>query len=141
MCIEPLSPPFVYIIYYMYITRQCHNHWLFGWCSQEAESAIAAMNGQWLGSRSIRTNWATRKPPTLKSDCKYIASNKVIYIYIYFKLLTTNTLSRWIFPITLRHELCGYKAFDVGNLIMGHVVVKSGYFYVYLRFFLFILID
>jgi hypothetical protein len=21
------------------------------------------MNGQWLGSRSIRTNWATRKPP------------------------------------------------------------------------------
>ncbi|XP_050420484.1 nucleolysin TIAR-like isoform X2 [Adelges cooleyi] len=34
----------------------------------EAESAINAMNGQWLGSRSIRTNWATRKPPTLKSD-------------------------------------------------------------------------
>ncbi|CAH1725346.1 nucleolysin TIAR isoform X4 [Acyrthosiphon pisum] len=34
----------------------------------EAESAIAAMNGQWLGSRSIRTNWATRKPPTLKTD-------------------------------------------------------------------------
>jgi hypothetical protein len=22
------------------------------------------MNGQWLGSRSIRTNWATRKPPS-----------------------------------------------------------------------------
>ena len=21
------------------------------------------MNGQWLGSRPIRTNWATRKPP------------------------------------------------------------------------------
>ncbi|XP_014256009.1 nucleolysin TIA-1 isoform X2 [Cimex lectularius] len=34
----------------------------------EAESAIAAMNGQWLGSRSIRTNWATRKPPIPKSD-------------------------------------------------------------------------
>lgn len=24
------------------------------------------MNGQWLGSRSIRTNWATRKPPASK---------------------------------------------------------------------------
>ncbi|XP_046658381.1 nucleolysin TIAR-like isoform X2 [Homalodisca vitripennis] len=34
----------------------------------EAESAITAMNGQWLGSRSIRTNWATRKPPAPKSD-------------------------------------------------------------------------
>ncbi|XP_055680226.1 nucleolysin TIAR isoform X1 [Lutzomyia longipalpis] len=34
----------------------------------EAESAITAMNGQWIGSRSIRTNWATRKPPTNKAD-------------------------------------------------------------------------
>lgn len=34
--------------------------------TQEAESAITAMNGQWLGSRSIRTNWATRKPPASK---------------------------------------------------------------------------
>ena len=30
----------------------------------DAENAIATMNGQWLGSRAIRTNWATRKPPT-----------------------------------------------------------------------------
>jgi len=28
----------------------------------EAENAIMAMNGQYLGSRNIRTNWATRKP-------------------------------------------------------------------------------
>ncbi|KZC12706.1 Nucleolysin TIA-1 isoform p40 [Dufourea novaeangliae] len=35
---------------------------------KEAESAIGAMNGQWLGSRSIRTNWATRKPPAPKSE-------------------------------------------------------------------------
>lgn len=35
---------------------------------QEAETAITAMNGQWLGSRSIRTNWATRKPPNTKPD-------------------------------------------------------------------------
>ncbi len=30
----------------------------------DAQSAIEQMNGQWLGSRSIRTNWAARKPPS-----------------------------------------------------------------------------
>lgn len=30
---------------------------------EDAENAIAGMNGQWIGSRAIRTNWATRKPP------------------------------------------------------------------------------
>lgn len=39
---------------------------------QEAESAITAMNGQWLGSRAIRTNWATRKPPATKAERKYL---------------------------------------------------------------------
>ncbi|KAJ3660077.1 hypothetical protein Zmor_004547 [Zophobas morio] len=34
----------------------------------EAENAIQAMNGQWLGSRSIRTNWSTRKPPPPKTE-------------------------------------------------------------------------
>lgn len=32
----------------------------------DAENAITTMNGQWLGSRAIRTNWATRKPPTTR---------------------------------------------------------------------------
>lgn len=29
---------------------------------EDAEKAIGCMNGQWLGSRPIRTNWAIRKP-------------------------------------------------------------------------------
>eukprot|EP00095_Tigriopus_kingsejongensis_P000528 snap_masked-scaffold356_size197960-processed-gene-0.11 protein:Tk00528 transcript:snap_masked-scaffold356_size197960-processed-gene-0.11-mRNA-1 annotation:"nucleolysin tiar" len=29
----------------------------------DALTAMEQMNGQWLGSRAIRTNWATRKPP------------------------------------------------------------------------------
>ncbi|KAH7640880.1 uncharacterized protein LOC124496035 isoform X1 [Dermatophagoides farinae] len=33
---------------------------------QDAENAIAGMNGQWLGHRPIRTNWATRKMSSLK---------------------------------------------------------------------------
>ena len=27
----------------------------------DAEAAITQMNGQWIGTRKIRTNWATRK--------------------------------------------------------------------------------
>ncbi|GFS46815.1 nucleolysin TIAR [Trichonephila inaurata madagascariensis] len=34
----------------------------------EAENAISAMNGQWIGNRAIRTNWATRKPPANRSQ-------------------------------------------------------------------------
>ncbi|EYC37096.1 hypothetical protein Y032_0827g2553 [Ancylostoma ceylanicum] len=29
---------------------------------ENAEKAIASMNGHWLGRRAIRTNWATRRP-------------------------------------------------------------------------------
>ena len=32
----------------------------------DAENAISTMNGQWLGSRAIRTNWATRKPSSAR---------------------------------------------------------------------------
>ncbi|XP_071513892.1 cytotoxic granule associated RNA binding protein TIA1-like isoform X5 [Panulirus ornatus] len=34
----------------------------------DAETAITNMNGQWIGSRNIRTNWATRKPPAPKNN-------------------------------------------------------------------------
>ncbi|XP_015929482.1 nucleolysin TIAR-like isoform X2 [Parasteatoda tepidariorum] len=34
----------------------------------DAENAIGTMNGQWIGSRAIRTNWATRKPPANRSQ-------------------------------------------------------------------------
>jgi nucleolysin TIA-1/TIAR len=36
----------------------------------EAENAIHSMNGQYLGSRSIRTNWSTRKPPAPRESIK-----------------------------------------------------------------------
>ena len=44
----------------------------------EAENAIALMNGQWLGSRSIRTNWATRKPPANRNDGTYFCQTPVL---------------------------------------------------------------
>jgi len=50
--------------------------------TQEAENAIAAMNGQWIGCRPIRTNWASRKPlaPNQKegmNDCLLITKRSV----------------------------------------------------------------
>ncbi|XP_049520865.1 cytotoxic granule associated RNA binding protein TIA1-like isoform X2 [Dermacentor silvarum] len=36
----------------------------------DAENAIGTMNGQWLGSRAIRTNWATRKPPANRTQAE-----------------------------------------------------------------------
>ncbi|CAF3662191.1 unnamed protein product [Rotaria socialis] len=44
---------------------------------QDAETAIASMNGQWLGTRKIRTNWATRKVPSNEaaSNTRYRDSN------------------------------------------------------------------
>ena len=45
----------------------------------DAEAAISAMNGQWLGSRSIRTNWSTRKPPPPRTDRPRNANSKPNY--------------------------------------------------------------
>ncbi|KAK4872085.1 hypothetical protein RN001_016209 [Aquatica leii] len=53
----------------------------------EAESAIAAMNGQWLGSRSIRTNWATRKPPAPKNE---VNSKPLTFDEVYNQSSPTN---------------------------------------------------
>lgn len=61
---------------------------------QEAESAIAAMNGQWLGSRSIRTNWATRKPPAPKSDGEF---------FIQYSSDETNKIS--LYSVTLIDQI------------------------------------
>eukprot|EP00745_Piridium_sociabile_P025110 TRINITY_DN39770_c0_g1_i3.p1 TRINITY_DN39770_c0_g1~~TRINITY_DN39770_c0_g1_i3.p1 ORF type:complete len:337 (-),score=65.39 TRINITY_DN39770_c0_g1_i3:317-1327(-) len=45
----------------------------------DAESAMLHMNGQWLGSRPIRTNWATRKPlaPAPKENVKQLSYDEV----------------------------------------------------------------
>lgn len=46
------------------------------------------MNGQWLGSRAIRTNWSTRKPPTTSNKS---GSKAADYEEIYNKTSPTNT--------------------------------------------------
>jgi len=62
----------------------------------EAENAIQSMNGQWIGSKSIRTNWSTRKlmPPRENTKNGGIGSknnNKQSYEEIYNQSSPTNT--------------------------------------------------
>ncbi|CAM4543524.1 hypothetical protein R3I94_002932 [Phoxinus phoxinus] len=45
----------------------------------DAESAIQQMNGQWLGGRQIRTNWATRKPSAPKPNNEASSSKHLSY--------------------------------------------------------------
>lgn len=50
---------------------------------QDADKAIKGMNGQWLGSRAIRTNWATRKPPAPNAKEGRIPHNMQSGIYVF----------------------------------------------------------
>lgn len=55
---------------------------------EDAENAIIGLNGQWLGNKPIRTNWATRKPavPTHREG-----SHKTLrYEDVYNQSSTTN---------------------------------------------------
>ena len=42
---------------------------------QDAENAIISMNGQWIGSKAIRTNWASQKPPAPRETKKSMSAN------------------------------------------------------------------
>lgn len=51
------------------------------------------MNGQFLGCRSIRTNWATRKPPSAKAEGKYLYYKVHVVFFAFLSLLP---LSVWM---------------------------------------------
>ncbi|CAO4365794.1 unnamed protein product [Caenorhabditis nigoni] len=55
---------------------------------EEAERAIEQMNGQWLGRRTIRTNWATRKPGDQEKPSHY---NEKSYDEVYNQTSGDNT--------------------------------------------------
>ena len=60
----------------------------------EAENAIALMNGQWLGSRSIRTNWATRKPPTSRNDGTFLSVSTVFFLHFAQKYMLKDNAAK-----------------------------------------------
>lgn len=57
---------------------------------EDAETAIAGLNGQWLGNKPIRTNWATRKPTTVPTHRE--GSHKTLrYDDVYKQSSVTNS--------------------------------------------------
>ncbi|KAI0988961.1 hypothetical protein GJ496_003527 [Pomphorhynchus laevis] len=58
----------------------------------DAENAISSMNGQWLGTRKIRTNWATRKVQPGQDNYKYKEpTRKLTYEEVWTWTSDTNT--------------------------------------------------
>lgn len=56
---------------------------------EDAENAISKMNGQKVGSRPIRTNWAVRKPATTSQKDK-AATKQLTYEEVYCQTSSTN---------------------------------------------------
>jgi len=57
--------------------------------------AIAGMNGQWLGGRSLRTNWATGKGggSTQRTQTSEVTINHVFTCSMYWALVSCRTVS------------------------------------------------
>jgi len=55
-----------------------------------AQTSIEQMNGQWLGSRSIRTNWATRKPPSVTGNAGGGGGKELNYDEVFAQSSPTN---------------------------------------------------
>lgn len=73
---------------------------------QDAENAIISMNGQWIGSKAIRTNWASQKPPAPRETKKSMSTNvfiAVLDIGGHFTWFWKNCLW-WIWKIQLRND-------------------------------------
>lgn len=102
----------------------------------EAENAISAMNGQWLGSRSIRTNWSTRKPPPPKEgnakNFKGGSSKVPCYEDIYNQTGPTNTtVYCGGFPANVLTDELVHKHFkQFGNIQDIRVFKDKGYAFI-----------
>ncbi|XP_049530270.1 nucleolysin TIAR [Anopheles darlingi] len=99
----------------------------------EAENAIQMMNGQWLGSRSIRTNWSTRKPPAPRDNSKGIKSGKTPgFEEIYNNTSPTNTTvyCGGFPPNTITDELIQKHFAQFGQIHDTRVFKDKGYAFI-----------
>ena len=59
----------------------------------DAERAIATMNGEWLGGRPLRVNWANQKSQQNVFQNPFsqasLSERKVIYVYFFLKCLNS----------------------------------------------------
>lgn len=98
----------------------------------EAENAIIAMNGQWLGSRSIRTNWSTRKPPAPREQIKGPKNGRPMFEEVYGQTSATNsTVYCGGFPPNIITEDLMHKHFSLFGSIQDVRVFKDkGYAFI-----------
>lgn len=74
------------------------------------------MNGQWLGRRTIRTNWATRKPGQGGGDQP--ASNEKTYDDI-FNMTTPDNTSVYVGNVA--GGVCGAFFLKLGRILSGGI--------------------
>ena len=98
----------------------------------EAESAISAMNGQWLGSRSIRTNWSTRKPPPPRSERpRHANAKQPTFDEVYNQSSPTNcTVYCGGFTNGISEELMQKTFSQFGNIQDIRVFKDKGYAFI-----------
>lgn len=98
----------------------------------DAENAIMAMNGQWLGNRSIRTNWSTRKPPPPKtSNPKMNHAKKPTFEEIFNQSSPTNTT---VYCDGVQSGICEDLMMEVfnkfGTILNVRVFKEKGYAFI-----------
>ncbi|PAA74732.1 hypothetical protein BOX15_Mlig005244g2 [Macrostomum lignano] len=93
---------------------------------EEAEEAMQKMNGQLLGSRTIRTNWAVRKPPQPPADQKPLNYDEVA------QAASNSNCTVYVGGITrgLCEELLREAFKDFGEILEVRVFKEKGYAFV-----------
>ncbi|XP_076436961.1 cytotoxic granule associated RNA binding protein TIA1-like isoform X2 [Babylonia areolata] len=94
----------------------------------DAENAIANMNGQWLGTRPIRTNWATRKPlaPVPKENVKQLSYDEI------FNQSSSSNSTVYCGGVStgLTDELMRNTFKQFGNILEIRVFKEKGYAFI-----------
>ncbi|CAI2346925.1 unnamed protein product [Caenorhabditis sp. 36 PRJEB53466] len=98
---------------------------------EEAERAIEQMNGQWLGRRTIRTNWASRKPGDDRPERQYHQHHHEKSFEEVYALTTPDNTSVYVGNIKEIKEEEIREAFAVfGAIIEVRMFNQQGYAFV-----------
>lgn len=97
---------------------------------EDAMNAIEQMNGQWLGSRSIRTNWATRQGVGKPGSGGIPMGKGLNYDEVFKQSSTTNT-TVYIGGTTTSDEVTIREAFKLyGKIVEVRYFKDKGYAFV-----------
>lgn len=100
---------------------------------EDAEMAIASMNGQWIGGRAIRTNWANGKATvsTSRTETKQSGSRTLRYDDVYNQSSATNsTVYCGGIQTDLTDELIRENFEQYGNIQDIRVFKEKGYAFI-----------